>query len=164
MLQMIALGDDHVIVPLLGFDLRLDLVRVAHGTDHLDLRLVRIGRIGLDHGFLAALGQDAAPLFLVQDAAVRLAGFEVGLVAADDRPEIALAMDLAPVLNSGIARDDPVGEPQFEVRKIAVGVDQEGVVGQLRVGLGHASDGAVPHRPERRVARPTVRSLPLNRD
>ncbi len=69
---------DVVLVPVLLLDLGLDLFGVADFFN--DLRLV----VCSDDGLVASQRQDATEAFAVVDAGVGVAGFEVGLIAADD--------------------------------------------------------------------------------
>src|SRR5262245_33539207 len=108
MLEVIAVGDDHVIVPILVFDLSLDVFGLAERTNDFDLVLHWIGGIGLDHRFLSALGEDASTAFFVQDTAVGFASLEVSLVSGDDGAELALFNHPAPILNPGVAVDDAI--------------------------------------------------------
>ena len=72
MLQVTAFGDDPVFVPVGLFDGCLDFVCVAERSRDFDFELLRIFAL-LDDDLLAALGEDAAAFFLVEDAAVALA-------------------------------------------------------------------------------------------
>ena len=45
-LQMIAFGNDEVIVPILVFDFGLDVLGFAERTDHFDLGFVGVVRVG----------------------------------------------------------------------------------------------------------------------
>src|SRR5262245_65093700 len=108
MLEVIAVSDDDVILPILVFDLGLDVFGLAERTNDFDLVFHGIGGIGLNHRFLSALGEDASTALFVQDAAVGFASLEVSLVSGDDRAELALFNHLAPILNPGIAIDDAI--------------------------------------------------------
>src|SRR5262245_64063690 len=115
--QVVAARGDRVLVPVLGLDRSLDRVRFADGADDLDLP----GSV--DDGLLSALGQDTAPLLLVQDPGVALPGLDVRLVPARD----PVAQVLAAVLNAGVPANDAVREPELEVLDGALAPDQEGV-------------------------------------
>src|SRR4030095_6464753 len=98
-LELIATGNHHVLVPILRLDRRLKVARFAERSGNFDFGLAGLVRIFLDDHLLATLGEDAAPAFLVENAAVNLARLEIGLVAANDKVrELS-----APILNSGIA-------------------------------------------------------------
>jgi len=80
MLEVAALGDDYILVPVGGLDGRLDFIGLSDSTGDFDVWIPGIGPVG-DDNFLAALGEDAAAFFLVEDAAVNVADLEVGLVS-----------------------------------------------------------------------------------
>src|SRR5439155_7120881 len=147
MLEVVALSDDHVVVPVFVFNLCLDVFGFAEGTDDFDFVFLRVGRIGLDHGLLPALSQDAAALFFVQNAAVSFARLKVCLITADDWTKWPCAQNFAAILNARVAAKNAISEAQLEVGHSAVGIDKEGVVfdGGIGVGAGLARDGAILH-------------------
>src|SRR3989442_15635912 len=55
MLQVVALGDDDVIVPLVRFEAGLNLLGLPERAHDFDLVFVRIIRIGFDYYLLAEL-------------------------------------------------------------------------------------------------------------
>ena len=146
-LEMIALGDDDVIVPILVLDLRLNLLRVADRAGDFDLGL---SSVVLDHGLLPALRENAASAFFVEDAAVGFARLKVRLITADDGAELPGLGHLAAILDAGVALLDAVGKAQLEVSDVAAFPDEERVVVDLgvRITAGDADDGAVAHGPE----------------
>src|SRR5260370_18663344 len=98
MLEVIAFGDDDVIVPVILVDGGLDFLRVAQRADDLDFGLaVRC----LDDRLLAALREDAAPALslLVENAGISGADFEIVMITVVDD----VAFVLAAILHAGIA-------------------------------------------------------------
>src|SRR5687767_12746296 len=77
MLQVIPLGNNNVVVPILVLDGSLDFIGITHGADDFNFGFVPLG---LDDGFLAALRENAPPLLFVENTAVGLAGFKVRLI------------------------------------------------------------------------------------
>ena len=75
--NVVSAGDDVVLVPTVSLDDLGEFAAVAELLD--DLRPV----VGADHGFLAALGEDAAVILAVANARVVVVAVHVGLVAAD---------------------------------------------------------------------------------
>ena len=75
--DLVALGNDVVIVPVFVLDLGLDFFGIADFTDHFWFVIVA------NYGFFAALGQDAAKAFAVKDSGIRFARFKIPLIAAD---------------------------------------------------------------------------------
>ena len=156
-LEVAALGDDDVFVPLALLDAGLDFSGgfLCLADDFLFAFLVP------DH-LLAALGHDATRhLLLVKDAGVGGADLEVRLVAADNE----VAEVLAAILDAGVARvaGEPVGEAQLEVADelllVAVLGDEEVVaLGGIFLGRG-AGDGAVLDGPMLLAAFPAGEGL-----
>lgn len=149
MLQMIAAGDDRVVVPVFLFDGLLQLGRVADGTG--GLRLV----VAADRGLLAALSQNAAAALLVENARIGVAGLEIALVTTDD----VIAQVGAAVLDAGVSADNAVREPQLEIVDLTLTPDNERVsLGRIFGGRA-AGNGAVLDRPELCVAVPAIELL-----
>ena len=144
MLQVAALSDDAIVIPVIGLDLSLDLGGFTDFARDFDLRLVRSSAF-LDDGLLAALSQDAATFFFIEDTRVGLARFEVGLVAGHHKR--FLVGELGAVLDAGITSDDLVLKGELEVSDLVL-VDEEGVtLGGLLLGRT-ARDATVFDGPE----------------
>jgi hypothetical protein len=141
--QLGPLGDDPVFVPVAGAD---HLLQVLGAADRLAGGLFA-GAI--DPGPLAALGEDAAAAFLVEDAGVGGAAFEIGLVASHDE----IAEVAAAILDAAVASGQAIREDQFEVVEEPLPPDQE------RVALGRILGGRLPD--DRALLHPPEFGLPL---
>src|SRR3954469_13293722 len=110
MLQVIAAGDDYILIPVVGLDGGRDLVALGNVASNFLLTL------GIPDDFFAALGHDGAAAraarFVVQNARKAVGTVEVGLIAGDDK--VAL-VDTA-VLHARIAAAGYLDrEPQLEI-------------------------------------------------
>jgi len=73
--EVIAARDNVVLVPVFFFDLFLNLIRIADGTNDLGFMIFT------DDGFLATQSQNATKAFAVENAGIFITGFKVSLVA-----------------------------------------------------------------------------------
>ncbi len=165
-LEMVAFGDDFVVVPFAVLDGCLDFVGVAHGTRDFDLRLGRALAVINGHLF-TTLGEDAAEALLVQNARVSLAGFHVGLVTAD-HPVFRIE-DFRAVLNARVGKafragNDFVLTGELEIGHGAAFPDQKGIALGGRFLGGLADDGTLVHRPKIGAAIPASEVLAIEDD
>ena len=154
MLEMIPRRDDHVVVPVIRFDVGLNGLRVPDRAGHFHLRLARHF---FNHRPLTALRENAPCPFLIQNARVSLAPLEVRLIPAHDGAKFSLLHHLAPVLDARIAlRRNLVRKAQLEVARLLVRINQKRVVADLvvRVRARLPGDQAVLDGPQFRVALP----------
>src|SRR5262249_37643718 len=97
MLQVVALCDDDVIVPVAPFDELAQFISAPKRADDLLLAIL------IPDYLLPARSHDAARhAFLVKNARISRSGFHVRLVAAYD--PMRRVQDLASILNAGIAK------------------------------------------------------------
>ena len=143
-----ALGHDPVFVPIGWLD---DLLQVFTDADFFRRLLLAVGG---DRHPLPPLGQNAAPLLLIENARVGGAGVDIGLIAADDK----IAVIFAAVLHAAVAAGDPVFQPQFKVVERALPPDEEGVSLGRILGRRLPDDGAILHRPELRLPLPALQA------
>src|SRR5690349_4677797 len=115
---MIATRADFVIVPIFLLDRSLDGFGIADRT--YDFGLAAFAHDDL----LAALGENTAHAFLVENAGISGASFKVSLVPANH----PVRKFFAAVLDAGVAADDFEFQAEFEVIDLAVAPDQESVV------------------------------------
>jgi len=158
MLEVIAPGDDDVLVPVVRLDLRSELFGRAESPRHI------LAAFGGPGDLLAAIGHDSPPAGaagrVVEDARQPRPGLDVRLVAG--RHEVAPVS--AAVLDSGVSeaafvvRGDPVREAKLKVidDQVLAGRsgDQERIAPGRVLLRGPANDGAVFHGPESRPALP----------
>ena len=152
LLEMIALGDDDIFVPVALFERGLDFIGAADRAGHLFLAIF------IQNDFFAASREDAAHPLFIENTGVGRSGFHIGLIATDD-PTFWI-QNFAAILDSGIGETfgieglDFEGAAEFEIADGIVGPDQESVVfdGVLLAGL--ANDCAVLDRPKIGVAIP----------
>ncbi len=150
MLNMIAIRDDQVVVPLFIMNIGLQGSAIGESAQDLDL-----GSIVLVHdmGAEAAFGENTPPSFLIENSAVGLAGLEISLITADDK-----LFDIdegGTVLDPRIPVENAVAESQFKVVDHAVGPDEEGVVFERIFGGGISGEVAILDLPMVGQARPT---------
>ena len=154
--EVIAVGDDVVLVPVVLLDGLRQFVGVAELLD--DLRLV----VRADDGLLAAQGEDAAAALVVEDAGVLVLAVHVGLVAADDPLADLLRLLAAAILHAGVG-EARIGhaelELQLEIGRLAAAPDQKGVALGGILGGGLAGDRAVFDAPELGIAVPALKRL-----
>src|SRR5262249_34312866 len=102
-----------------------------------------------------ALCENPPPLFFVENSRECVAGFEVGLVAADDPVPFVLAA----ILNARIAIHDSIGQPQLEIVDQSVPPDQEGISLSGVLGSRLTGNYSFLNRPEFRIAVPACQIL-----
>src|ERR1035437_4647461 len=141
LLQVIAFGNDHVLVPVPLLNRGSNSGGIPERADDLFLVLL------VPDDLLAAQRHDAAHTFLVENARVARPRLHVRLVAAHH--PIRRVKNLAAVLDAGVGKTVTVtrrefeGAAQLEVARGAVSPDQERVSLGWVLGGGLAGDGAV---------------------
>ena len=146
--DLVPFGDDAILVPVLLLDELGQLLAVG---ELLGLRLA----VGTDDRLRAALGEDAAEAFAVDDAREVVVAVHVGLVAVDAP---LFAFPTADLHARVVVHELPL-DLQFEVGRLAAAPDQEGVA-LRRIVLGRfADDRAVFDAPELGIAVPAFERL-----
>lgn len=151
MSEMVALGDDDVIVPIVLLDRRLNVGRLAELAGYF---LFAGG--GPSH-FLPALGHNAASTcatrFVVKNSGKGRARFEVCLVAGRDEVRAFLAAILNARVGEagGVVRRDAIRKAQLEIiddQILAAFFRDQKVVAASRILFRRlANDGAIDDRP-----------------
>ena len=148
-----AFGRNVVAVPVFLLDLGLNLLRVTEFFDNLRLVIVA------DHRLLTAQCEDAAELFAVVDARVRVTRLEVGLVATDD--PFFIGEFKAAVLNSRVPPDDFVVQLELKIGRFTTAPDEERVPFCRLLGRRLTGNRPLLDTPEVGVAIPLVERLPI---
>jgi len=144
--ETVAAGDDAIIVPILLLVVSLrDELLLRRELTH-DLRLAVLADLDL----LAHVREVFAAFLVVEESDLALLVFNLRLIAAD----YPFAEILAAILDAGISVADAKLEPQLEVLEHAAAPDEERVAlrqcGERRL----ATQDAILHGPEARVAIP----------
>lgn len=149
-LEVVAVGDNAVFVPVFLFDGFLDFGGVADGAGDFDFEFAVVAN---EFCGLSALSEDTAEGFAVEDSGVGGACFEVGLVAADAPFPGEFE---ATVLDTGVSADHAVFEFEFEVIDFATAPDDEGIGIEFDLIGGPAGDCALLDAPDTWIAVPAV--------
>lgn len=164
MLDVIAFDYDAILIPVILFDRCLDLGTVASLTRDRNAWLAWVAA-RCDFHLLATLRQNPASAFFIQNAAICVAKFEVGLIATDN--EFSGIDNLATKLHAAIAviggRSEFVIERQLEIAHFAFFPDEEGIRFRTILLRRATRDGAVDYRPERFVTFPARQILAVKK-
>ena len=105
MLEMIAAGNNPILVPLTAFDHRLQVLARANKT------VLFLDSSGIESDFFTSFRNNPSATLFVENPAMIFPGLHISLVTGDTKSTKILTA----VLNPAIAASNPVGKRKFEV-------------------------------------------------
>ena len=160
MLEVVSVGNDAVFVPVFFLNLRLNLFGLADLRRFFDFELAVLSN---QLSGLAALSQNAAKRFAVQNSRIRITSFKVRLISAD--APLGVGQFKAAVLNPGVTVYNLVFKFKLKVIDFTTTPDDERVTAELArsFSASFTCNDAITNTPDVRIAVPVFERLAVEK-